>query len=98
MEEPIGHETFFTPEEWAELENAGWIATDVESAERPSRSHRVSIGYPPGQYAGNEGRYELGCDVCDYIGTADAMEEAEAIARLHEAFVATLVEKWSVDR
>jgi hypothetical protein len=41
-------------------------------------------------------RYELECDVCDHIGAADSMEEAQAMARLHEAFVATLVEKWSL--
>ena len=98
MEETIGYEALFTPEEWAELEAAGWIATDAESAERPERSHRVTVGYPPGQYEGNENRYELECDVCDYIGAADTMAQAQAIARLHEAFVAVLVETWSMDR
>jgi hypothetical protein len=98
VEETIGYEALFSPEEWAELEDAGWIATEAEGGQRAQRSHRVSVGYPPGQYEGNEERYELECDVCDYIGAVDSMEEAQAIARLHEAFVAMLVEKWSADR
>jgi hypothetical protein len=97
MEETIGYEALFSPEEWAELEESGWILSEAE-VERPERSHRVSVAYPPGEYEGNEKRYELECDVCDYLGAGDSMEEAQAIARLHEAFIATLVEKWSVDR
>jgi hypothetical protein len=43
----------FSPEEWAELEESGWILSDVE-VEPPERSHRVSVAYPPGEYEGNE--------------------------------------------
>jgi hypothetical protein len=35
--------------------------------------------------------------VCDYIGAADSQQEAQAIAKLHETFVATLVDEWSVE-
>jgi hypothetical protein len=101
VEETIGYEALFSPEEWAELEDAGWVLKgggDDPSSRRPERSHRVAVAFPPGEYEGNEHRYELECDVCDYVGAADTMEEAQAIARLHEAFVATLVENWSVDR
>ena len=46
----------------------------------------------------DEQPFQLSCSICEDIGGADTAEEAQAIARLHEAFVATLVEKWSVDR
>ena len=102
MEETIGYEALFSPEEWDALMSGDW--TDVAPDEFPQlerregRKHSVFIANPPGQYEGNEARYELECDVCDYIGAADSSVEAHAIARLHEAFVATLVEKWSVNR
>jgi len=60
------------------------------------KSHDATILYPPGDYAGNEERYELECVTCDYIGSASSLEEAEAIARLHEAFVAVLIEQWEL--
>ena len=100
MEETIGYEALFSSEEWAEMDFAD--LSDLQdwdsSEEGESRKHTVFVAYPPGQYEGNEERFELECDVCDYIGAADTLEEGQAIARLHEAFVATLVEKWSVDR
>ena len=61
-----------------------------------SSNHLVTISNPPGQYEGNEAHYELECRRCDYIGAAGTREEAEAIARLHEEFVAHLVSKWEV--
>lgn len=99
MEETIGYEALFSPEEWAGID----FSDDEGSGGPPeggpdAPKHTVTVLYPPGDYVGNETRYELECDVCDHIGAAETLEEAQAIARLHEAFVATLVEKWSVDR
>ena len=44
-----------------------------------------------------DGTYLLECDVCEVVGSVDTLEEAQAIVRLHESFVATLVESWSVE-
>ncbi len=88
MEETIGYEALFSAEEWAEI-----VFADV-----PAPKHTTTVLHPPGDYEGNEHRYEIECDLCEYIGVADTLEQAQAIARLHEAFVATLAEKWSVDR
>ena len=100
MEETIGYEALFSAEEWDALMSGDWSELPEEDWGSPKegepKKHSVFIGNPPGQYEGNEERYELECDVCDYIGAADTAEEAQAIARLHEAFVATLVEKWTV--
>ena len=101
MEETIGYEALFSPEEWDAMMTGDWSDVPLEDYPDPrgkEGSHNVFVASPPGQYEGNEERFELECDVCDYIGAADSSEEAQAIARLHEAFVATLVEKWSVDR
>jgi hypothetical protein len=102
MEETIGYEALFSAEEWDAIRSGDWsdVPEDWGSPkeESPASKHTVFVGYPPGQYEGNEDRFELECDVCDYIGAADTLEEGQAIARLHEEFVATLVEKWSVDR
>lgn len=100
MEETIGYEALFSAEEWDSIMSGDWTPPDDwgSSKEVESLKHSVFIASPPGQYEGNEERFELECDVCDYIGAADSSEEAQAIARLHEAFVATLVENWSVDR
>ncbi len=94
MEETIGYEALFSPEEWDSLDLADWDGSSGASAGQ----HRVTVWFPPGEAAGNEERYEIECDVCGDIGAVDTEEEAQAIARLHEAFVATLVEDWSVER
>ena len=100
MEETIGYEAFFSPEEWDAIDMGGWSdgPDDGSPKGRPGSKHTVFIGYPPGQYQGDEERYELECDVCDYIGAADTFEEARALVRLHKEFVATLVDNWSVER
>ena len=59
-------------------------------------SHNVSISEI--EITDDEQPFQFCCSVCEDIGAADTAEEAWAIARLHEAFVATLVEKWSVER
>jgi hypothetical protein len=98
VEETIGYGALFSAKEWDSIMSGEWSGSDDWGfpKEGEPKKHSVFIGNPPGQHEGNEERYELECDVCDYIGEADAAEEAQAIARLHEAFVATLVEKWTV--
>lgn len=101
MEETIGYEALFSADEWDSIMSGEWSGPDDWGSPKEGTSetkHSVFVANPPGTYEGNEERFELECDVCDYIGAADSSEEAHAIARLHEAFVATLVEKWSVDR
>ncbi len=80
MEETIGYEALFSAEEWA------WLTGNREDV-----PHGVTINYPPGEFEGNEARYELECDSCGHIGAVDTLECAQAAAKLHEAFVATLV-------
>ena len=56
--------------------------------------HKVSCTH---RVWGNEpSTYLLECDVCEIVGSADTLEEAQAIARLHESFVAELVGRWEV--
>lgn len=100
MEETIGYEALFSAEEWDSIMSGDWTPPDDWGypTEEEARKHSIFVASPPGQYVGNEERFELECDICGYIGAADSDEEAQAIARLHEAFVATLVENWSVDR
>ncbi|MDP9069305.1 MAG: hypothetical protein M3N53_13305 [Actinomycetota bacterium] len=92
MEETIGYEALFSREEWDSLE----LAEEADGG--ADDRHGVTIWYPPGEFAGNEARHELECKRCGYIGAADGADEAEVMARLHESFVATLVESWSVER
>ena len=56
---------------------------DVARREARRSGHEVAIAPPPGEYAGNEHRWELNCDVCDYIGAADSEEEAWAMVDRH---------------
>ena len=90
MEETIGYEALFSSDEWDALEPPD----DPEGGP----GHRVTVWYPPGEVAGNDERHELECERCGYLGATEGLEEAEALARLHESFVATLVENWSVER
>lgn len=104
MEGTIGYEALFSAEEWdaiqsgdySELEEVdlqfGSISPDGEHTE----THEVTIYDPPGQHAGNEDRFELECDRCGDVGTADSEQEAKALAKLHESFVATLVDRWTI--
>ena len=85
MEETIGYEALFSPEEW-----------DTLTGHRDTTSHAVTINYPPGEFEGNETRYELDCDSCGHIGAVDTLANAEALARLHEEFVAVLVANYEV--
>ena len=85
MEETIGYEALFSPEEWDSL-----------TGNREPVGHEVTINYPPGELEGNENLYELDCDSCGHIGALDTLDCAEASARLHEEFVAVLVTNYEV--
>jgi hypothetical protein len=61
------------------------------------RVHTCVIFDPPGQHAGDEDRYDVECDDCGFIASADSHAEAEAMVRLHEQFVAVLVDKWGLE-
>jgi hypothetical protein len=58
--------------------------------------HACVIFDPPGQHEGDEDRYDVECDDCGWIAAADSHAEAQAIARLHENFVAVLVDAWAL--
>jgi hypothetical protein len=95
VEESIGYEDLFSPEEWDAIRSGEWSGPDDCGSSKegePDTKHSVFIGYPPGQYEGNEECFELECDVCDYIGAADNLDEAETQARLHEVVGATEVQ------
>lgn len=47
------------------------------------RQHSVAVCPPPGEYAGNEDRWELDCDVCGYVGAGATEAEAWEIAVRH---------------
>jgi hypothetical protein len=57
-------------------------------------SHSVTVTEPltPG------GRYAIDCACCGEVGTANDLDLADVIKRLHEAFVAMLVDAWEVAR
>ena len=100
MEETIGYEALFSSREWNAMLTDDWALLDDEAdlefsgspcGQEDEVAHQVRV-YEQGT------AFEAECDACGSIGTADSIEQAEAIARLHEAFVATLVESWSVER
>jgi hypothetical protein len=117
VEETIGYEALFSPDEWDAIHSGDYPDLDNEfssgvAAPVPGRVvpsplvapedplletpvHRVEIseygGYDDGAQA-----FVLCCEVCDEIGGADTTEEALAIQRLHEEFVAVLVAQWEV--
>lgn len=73
--------------------------TDLEQSLRDEtrRPHEVAVCPPPGEYAGNENRWELDCDVCGYVGSGATEAEAWAMASRHAvglaARAATLAER-----
>ena len=92
MEETIGYEALFSSEEWDSLDIAEWepIGEGPEGPD-PDAQHTTAL------YEVAEG-FEVECELCGTVGTASAETEAQVVARIHEAFVATLVESWSVSR
>ena len=93
MEETIGYEALFSAEEWDALMSGDW--TDVPPDDFPERKegvpHRVTV------MVVDDG-YELTCDSCDLYEHFSDVIDADNLRRLHEAFVATPVKNWSVDR
>lgn len=59
--------------------------------------HRTRVVQPAGPHEGDKDLFDVECDCCGIVGSAGTETEAKAIARLHEAFVATLMERWSVE-
>ena len=104
MEETIGYEAAFSPEEWDAINSGDWSDVDLEFGDRPpggggnAGTHEVTIYNPPGQYAGNEKRYEIECERCGEVGNADDMETAQMIARLHENLLARVIEAGRTNR
>jgi hypothetical protein len=92
VEETIGYEALFSSEEWDSLDIAEWAPEgDGPHGPDPDAVHTTAL------YEVREG-FEIECELCGTVGTANGEVEAQAIARLHEAFVATLVEKFEVTR
>ena len=77
MDETIGYEALFSPDEWDSLDTP---------------KHTVTIWYPPGESDVTENSYELECDICKLIGATDTLDQAETMARLHEVLQATVKE------
>jgi hypothetical protein len=80
VEETIDYEALFSAEEWDAICSGDWseVPSDDWGSSKegePSPKYSVFIGNPPGTYEGNEARYEVECDVCDYIGAVDTAEE-----------------------
>jgi hypothetical protein len=105
VEETIGYEALFSAEEWDAIQTGDYSLLDeeveIEFGASPDGDHvpyEVTIYDPPGQYAGNENRFEIECESCGEVGTADDRELASRIKRLHESLAAKLVDTWSVDR
>ncbi len=97
MEETIGYEALFSSEEWDAIDidsfgTAEWEpGGDGPEGPDPDWAHTTTL------YEVSDG-FEIECELCGVVGAVDGKTEGEAIARLHEAFVATLVEKFEVTR
>lgn len=92
MEETLGYDSLFSPEEWDAIERADWSTFPVDDEFGRAPKHVARVFGPPGQYAGNEESFEIECDACGDVGAGGTQEEADAIALLHEAFGAVMVE------
>lgn len=64
------------------------VAPEDQSAARAKSAHSVTFA-PRGD--SDVDPYQVECQACGHLDDADALEEAQAIARLHEEFVAVLV-------
>lgn len=88
MEDSIGYEGLFHRDECDSLDFAEW-------KEELDACHAVTITHDERK---TSAAYELDCGSCGSIGSADDKRLAKVIARLHENFVAKLVDRWSVGR
>ena len=70
--------------------SSGVAANESNAAPEGPSSHQVFVQFPPGDHAGNEHRYELYCDSCDYLGGLDTEELAAIHAELHADFFGPL--------
>lgn len=64
----------------------------------PMRTHTTCITEPPNEHEGDDERFAVECQLCGWIAAVDTPEEAQAVARLHEEFVAVLVDRWEVSQ
>jgi hypothetical protein len=62
------------------------------------KPHRCRVVERPDQHERAHERFEVECDLCGWVTAADTLEEGDAIARLHEQFVAVLVDRWGIHR
>jgi hypothetical protein len=96
VEETIGYEDLFSDEEWDAIRSGNlWqiLEDSVPLDDSEAPRHTVAVLNPPGQYEGNEASYELECDVCDHVGSANTLELAQTLGRIHEALLATIIER-----
>ena len=105
MEETIGYEGLFSAEEWDACTTGDYSLLDEEvelefgaSPGGDQAPHEVVIYDPPGQYRGNDKRFEIECERCGEVGSADDRELAELIKRLHESLTAKVIEAQAVTR
>jgi hypothetical protein len=93
VEETIGYEALLSAEEWEAVQGGDWSAAgevlDLENIDDSPHPVRV---YEAGE------AFDVECELCGTVGSSDSEAEAQAIARLHEAFIASLAEKWTLDR
>lgn len=85
MEETIGYEALFSPEEWDSL-------TDWDEPEPPDKGHHISVWAP--EPASDDSRWDLECDHCGHLGNARDKQEALVLARLHVDLIAIVVDRW----
>jgi len=95
VEETIGYEALFSPEEWDAIVSGDW--TDIadgdwgSSREGEPVTHKVSVAVV------HDG-YELTCGACEFCDHVSDVTEADNLKRLHEEFIAVVVDRRSVDR
>lgn len=95
MEQAIGYQDLFPDDEWDAIDFGSWdsdeyddVAPDGELDDAP---HAVTVYEVPGN------GFEIECERCGEVGASRDRTEAKAIARLHTAFVAVLVDRWCRD-
>jgi hypothetical protein len=98
VEETIGYEDLFSADEWDSLDLADEELTfpEVDPDGAPvDGMHKTRVFPPPGQYEGDENRFDVECDWCGWLTATDTEQEAETIVRLHEALGAVPIREAS---